>query len=276
MNFRKLKPTEYKTYSNLLCEFENQFSYPLGKHSFKLTHNLHNGLYFDFFDNLGTSHFFVLEHNNTILGVGCAILRTVYNNGCYQQFWYLCDFKLNQTVRGKGKLTTLLFKYFIPLYLKSNNFLAINMAELTNNWLANQLNSIFFFLKLTTHPVYFYQWEPLAFKRIVATLPNLFSQFELYTNHGNKDIVMNNQITPIVHLVDKNHAANNLIKHQSVCIHTSPLLTKNSQTLVMFSTTDHNMIKRLELNKIKANYTGTMITTKRLNIDALKFSSLEI
>ncbi len=271
MNFRLLKASEYSSYSEQLKQFEAQFSYPLGEQEFQIKHGAVDGNYFSFFQSLGQENVFVLEHKCKLLGVGCAILRKVGT----QSFWYLCDFKLNKSVRGKNILVYLLIRYLIPFYCKSKNLVVINMSPPNNNWLVKKINSILFFLKLKIKPIYFYEWTLDEYEEVVREIPEPFSDMALYTNYGNKDIMIAHEVRPIIHIVNNDHASINLPSHNTVNIN-NPLF-KGAKKQPIFMLASSNKLKgAINQHQITPSYVGTMICSKAINEENLRFSSLEI
>ena len=272
MNFRLLKASEYSSYSGQLKQFEAQFNYPLGEQTFQINHGTADKNYFSFFQSLGKENVFILEHKGKLLGVGCAILRKV---GA-QSFWYLCDFKLDKSVRGKNMLTYLLIRYLIPFYCKSKNLVVINMSSPNNNWLVKKINSILFFLKLKIKPIYFYEWTNNEYEEVVNIIPEAFSDMALYTNYGKKDIIIDNEVRPIIHIVNKEHASINLPSHNTVSL--DEALFKGTTNQPIFMLVSSNKLKRSAINQhqITPSYIGTMICSKDINEENLRFSSLEI
>ncbi|RXJ74542.1 hypothetical protein CS022_02920 [Veronia nyctiphanis] len=253
MRFKTLKSIEQGQYSKLLRQFETQFIYPLGDETFNICHGLSSGQYYDFFNSLGQAEFFVLEEKDAILGMGCAVLREVSHGGKCQRFWYLCDFKLHRSARGKGFFVRLLVKKLLSYYLKSNKILAVNMSPPDNNWLTKKIESAFFFLRINTRAIYFYEWSVDEYHRVWLSNQALLSRYALYTNVGSKDIVINGEIRPIYHLVDKNHASINLLNHRPVKL---DALSSNPKAMVMLSTSDESVRIELKSNRVSSNYTA--------------------
>lgn len=272
MKFRLLKKSEHSLYSERFKDFEEQFTYPLGDKFFKIKHGSSTKSYFDFFDNLGEPRVFVLENNEKVLGVGCAILRKVDN----QKFWYLCDFKLDKTVRGKGALSRLAIKYVMPFYLKSKNMVAVNMSPPKNNWMAKKINYILFFLKLKEKPMYFYEWTYSEYKEVIKENPSYFLTVGLYTNSGNKDITIDSEIVPIIHIVNKDYARTNL-PHFNPIINNKALADLDEKAIFMLATTNADIKLRNNNNEpFNPNSIGTIIYSKKINNSATKLSSIEI
>lgn len=275
MKFRLLKASEYSLYSEQLKQFEAQFNYPLGEQTFQINHGTADGNYFAFFQSLGNENVFILEHKGRLLGVGCAILRKVTREEA-QSFWYLCDFKLDQSVRGKNILTYLLIRYLIPFYCKSKNLVVINMSSPKNNWLVKKINSTLFFLRLKIKPLYFYEWTNDEYEEVLNMIPDAFSDMALYTNYGNKDIIIGNEVRPVIHIVNKDHASINLPSHNTVNI--DKALFKEATNQPVFMLASSNKLKNCVINQpeITPSYIGTMILSKAINGENLRFSSLEI
>jgi hypothetical protein len=276
MSFRLINKSEYDEYSEKIKLFESQFEYPLGDQTFKLSHGALGGDYFSFFKYLGKESFFILEIGGKTLGAGCVILREVENK-TKQKFFYLCDFKLDKSMRGKNVLIKLLVKYLLPFYFKSQDFVAINMSPPEENWLVKKLKSVIFFKKTTITPVYFYEWTREEYLKISIDAKNVFDSKILLTNFGSKDIVIDGNLKPIIHIVDKEHASKNLTKQKHVLNDVEFFSNKEEdQPIFMLSTTDPLIYNQLVEKGIQSSYTGTMITSKGINTLDLKFSSLEI
>ena len=272
MKFRLLKHSEYSLYCEQLKKFEAQFSYPLGDKKFQIQHGGNNVSYFDFFKSLGQENVFVLEHKGKLLGAGCSILRKVGN----QRFWYLCDFKLTQSVRGKNRLSYLLIRNFIIFYCRSKNLVVINMSEPKHNWLVKKLNSILFFLKLNVKPMYFYEWTYNEFKECVNLSPEAFKNMACYTNYGIKDIIIEGEIMPIIHIVDKDHASLNLPSHKIMNIDEEYFEELRNKSIFMLASSCMLKNQRINLKLMRPSYTGTLVFSNAIDVKELKFSSLEI
>jgi len=272
MNFRLLKASEYSSYSESLKQFEAQFYYPLGEQKFKINHGAYDGNYFAFFQSLGQENVFVLEHKGKLLGVGCAILR----KAGAQRFWYLCDFKLNKGVRGKNILAYLLIRYLIPFYCKSKRLVVVNMSSPNNNWLVKKVNSILFFLKLKIKPIYFYEWTHDEYEEVVRTIPEAFSDLACFTNNGNKDIIIEGEVRPIIHLVNKEHASINLPSHKTVDVNNALFREMKNKPIFMLASNNKLNNHVINQHQITPSYVGTMICSKAINEENLRFSSLEI
>jgi hypothetical protein len=272
VKFRLLKTSEYSLYSEPLQLFEAQFNYPLGDKKFKISHGKDSGNYFSFFKSLGQENVFVLEHKDKLLGVGCAILRSVGT----QRFWYLCDFKLNKSIRGKNRLTWLLLRFIIPFYCRSKHLVVINMSEPKYNWLVKKLNSMLFFLKLKVKPIYFYEWTYKEYKERVNIIPDAFKHTALYTNYGIKDIIIEGEVKPVIHIVNKEHASFNLPLHEALNLDKARFEVIKDGAIFMMAS--RQKLKGCETNKqrITPSYIGTMVCSKAINEEDLRFSSLEI
>lgn len=275
MKFRLLKASEYSSYCEQLKIFEEQFNYPIGEQEFQINHGSLSGSYFTFFQSLGQENVFVLEHKGKLLGVGCAILRKVTKEKT-QTFWYLCDFKIDKSVRGKNMLTYLLIRYLIPFYCRSRNLVVINMSAPNKNWLVKKVNSILFFLKLKVKPIYFYEWTADEYEEVTSTLPEAFTKMDLYTNYGNKDIIIGNEIRPIIHIVNKGHARINLPSHNSITLNKALFEETKSKPIFMLAASKKLKGCTVNQHQITPSYIGTMIFSKAINAEHLKFSSLEI
>lgn len=281
MKFKKISKSEFAGYSQTLRVFESQFSYPLGDEKFHLVHGHKDYDYFGFFNKLGDVNYFVMEDESRVIGVGCAILREVVIAGRTQRFWYLCDFKIDKAYRGKNLLVKLTFKYFLQHYFKCDQIVAVNMSPPDGNWLAKKVKRLFSLFKLQTSPIYFYEWTYEDFYLLYEQQPYLFNGCVLVTNDGHKDIVINGEVKPVLHIVQEEYAEYNLPHHKHYQIRDVLMwcrldkeITENS--LVMMATMNRVIPPLFSDLDVDYKYQGTMITRKGFPVDAFRFSSLEI
>ncbi len=262
-------------YSKLLKAFEANFTYPLGDKSFIIRHGDSRDQYFDFFEALGKPSSLIVTQSNQLIGTVCAVLRGVTNIN-EQRFWYLCDFKLAPSARGKKVLLFMLLKYFVKHYIKCPNLLAINMSPIEGNRLINKLQRHFFFLKLKVAPLYFYQWSLSSYRKLLSKQPSLFSDFVLLSNERTKELVIDGRSQAIYHLVNKQHYKTNLPSHQAVNICQIKLDQGAVPPLIMLATNDLSQLNKLKNAKQKSAYQGSIIYSKNIDLKQLNISSLEV
>lgn len=250
--------------------FEQSFTYPLGHKYFRIAHGIKKQRYFDFFEQLGKWNTLILTQNGKITGVGCAVLREVKNSK-RQRFWYLCDFKLEKHNRGKRVLFWLLVKYFWKFYIQAQSMVAINMSPPENNKLLRKVQRLFFFKHLHLAPLYFYQWSVDEYKQLNETFPSLFQDYALCTNTGIKDVVIEGQIQPIFHLVNRQHLTENLANCDSIVLAEIKEYICTKSNIVMLAS-----IMQIENTFVTPSYVGSVISTKDVDLQDLRLSSLEI
>lgn len=196
---------ERNSYSHKLQEFEKEFTYPLGDKQFYISHGV-NADYFSFFEQLGKPEFLILEDQNKVIGIVCLILRNI--NG--KKTWYACDFKISKAYRGQKLYRKLMWKFFLPFYMKCQVLFGVNMSNPENNKLWKHTQSIFKAFSIKVEPYYLYEFTT---KDINDTILDSFS---IITNNGLKDIIIDGKQVSLYHLVDKDHLKNNLTHHREV------------------------------------------------------------
>lgn len=185
-----------KEYSKKLQIFEEQFSYPLGDKRFFIKHGYEDIYdYFSFFEQLGEVNYIVVEDKDTIIGVGCAILKNI----CNQKVWYLCDFKIDKDYRNKRILEKIFKKYFLFFYLKAQKLIVVNMNSPNQNGLIKKLERIFKWFSLDIQKLYFYEWIAKDFEQALF----LLDDYIIVHNKNKKDILINEQAYNIYHLKRK-------------------------------------------------------------------------
>lgn len=182
-------------YSQKLQSFERSFTYPLGEKKFHIAHGLEHD-YFSFFEQLGHVSYLVVEDKGKIVGAICAVLRKI--NG--EKSWYLCDFKILPDYRGLKIYRILMTKFFLTHYIKCGRMFAINMGATEQNKLFSHVKKIFSFFQLNIEKMFLYQFSSESVKNIPS---EFWENHVIVTNEGKKDIVINGQIMPIYHIVEK-------------------------------------------------------------------------
>lgn len=198
-------------YSSKLQDFEKQFTYPLGDDKFYIQHGEKKD-YFSFFEKLGKPTIMVLEIDNKVIGVCSAILREINNKKC----WYLCDFKIEKEHRGKKLYRLLMWKYFLPCYIESQNAFAINMDNPENNKLFSHMATIFKVFNIKIEPNYLYSFTG---KNIVELNSKFWDKHLIVSNNGEKDIVIKGENQKLFHIVDNEHYKNNMNKFTKILPH---------------------------------------------------------
>lgn len=122
MEFFKLDHSIYSSLSKRMLNFDNIFTYPLGKETFKISHGEN---YFSFFERLGELRFTGFEDSGEVAIVAASVLRTIN----HQKVWYLCDLKAHPDYRNRKLTTKLVYRNFIPQFLKSRKCYAISMDK---------------------------------------------------------------------------------------------------------------------------------------------------
>ena len=124
--------------------------------------------------------------------------------------------------------------------------------------------------------MYFYEWTYNEFKECVKLCPDAFKNMECYTNYGTKDIVIEGEIMPIIHIVDKEHASLNLPSHKVMNIDQECFEEIRNKSIFMLASSCMFKNREVNLKLMKPSYTGTMVFSKKIDEKALRFSSLEI
>lgn len=246
-------------YSDLLKNFENEFSYPLGEKSFFIKHGFSGDHdYFSFFEQMGEVHYFIVEDKDKIVGAGCAVLRKINN----QKVWYLCDFKISKEYRGRKVLEFMMFKYFVPMYFKAHKMILVNMSNPNSNGLISKVKKMFKAFKLNINELYFFEWSKSDIEKSTINLED----FYIIHNKNKKDIVIDNNPYHIYHLVNKN-TAKDLSKFQFANLKD----IKDDDIIMLSSILDDN-VRRL-MDTEKPSTIGTIVS---YGVNDLYFSSAEI
>ncbi|WP_415913170.1 hypothetical protein [Neptuniibacter sp. QD37_11] len=275
MKIMKLSSRHQVAHSAALKKFESSFTYPLGEKTFVIQHGESNNDYFNFFRKLGDPETLVIENpqTGTIEGVGTGIYRSFqHGNDTPKDYWYLCDFKLTNHLRGKGVLRRMMLKYFLSFYTKSTSFVAVNMSPKSNNGLVKRLESLFLVMNIDLTPLYFYEWRPDTYLTILEQ--GLLPDHVLVTNHKDKDIVVDGKILPIIHIVPRGHFLKNL-KNYSVISKDQQQQLQKDGAIFMYMTKSVTEVSHFCAKSHQYANEGVMISS---GIDVKKYniSSLEI
>jgi hypothetical protein len=248
---------ERKSYNEKLHNFEKEFSYPLGQSNFYIKHGEKD--YFEFFDQMGETHYFVAEDKGKVVGAGCAILREDEYN---KKYWYLCDFKIISEYRGKKILEKMFAKNFLKYVIKSSRFVAVNMGEknLDENNLIKKIKKIFWFFQIELQWINFHQWKKEDY------LKENTNESAIYTNIGKKDIVIDGKSWQLYHGIEnvKNNKNNKYDKFKMISINN----LSNTDTIMMCCNASED-----KYSKTSISGKGVLISR---GIKNLKISSLEI
>lgn len=246
-------------YSQKLKDFEDQFTYPLGDKSFHLRHGFGGNYdYFSFFEQMGDVYYMVIEHNGQLIGAGCAVLRTIES----KKVWYLCDFKVDKAHRGRRILEKMFRRYLISFYLKSNKMFFVNMSGTKDNGLVNKASRIFKIFGLKKQDLYFFEWN----NQTIHSADIDLEKFVIVTNKHKKDVVIEDSIYNIHHLVPKDSYVD-FDKFQE-----EKLGNIGKSDIIMYSSTLNDTVTRL-LSHDQPTTIGSFVS-HRFNTDV--FSSAEI
>lgn len=268
---------DFQKYSKELQNFESQFQYPLGADRFKIIHGRQAHNYFSFFKKLGKVYYFVVENDSSVVGVGCAVLRINKTQAGQQKYWYLCDFKIAPGHRGKGLLKSLVLRYFLRHYFKSNKMIALNMSPPEKNTLANKVKGLFSWFNVKTQSYFIAE---ITHRQLLAlnALAWFTQKFVGVTNDGDKDIMLSSGALSLVHFVEKEYATLNLPHHAQTTIHQ---LTRAPEKSYMLGTISKEYIDLLN-SYLTLNHVGELKVTEsclishKFNVPALGFSTAEI
>lgn len=219
-------------YSKKLQIFEKEFIYPLGDKSFSIVHGCAPGYdYFSFFEQLGEVFCFVLEDNDKVIGMVCAVLRKIDGNN----IWYLCDFKISPSYRGKKLYKQLMWKYFLLHYIKCQNMFALNMSSLDNNKLMKHTQNIFKYFNINAEKRFLHSFSSHQFNHLLESQPNIINQYKLISNSGKKDIIIDNKVQEIYHLVHKSRTLlrESIVDFEDISENAIIMLLNDSATPIM-------------------------------------------
>lgn len=126
MKLVRIRPEERSRYQQRLADFEAHFTYPYGSDRFALDHGRD---YYAFFDRLGEVHAHAFVADETLIGMGIAVLRRVpFRRGERpRSAWYLCDGKTHPDHRGQKLSFRAGTRRFLPTYLRCPRGYAISM-----------------------------------------------------------------------------------------------------------------------------------------------------
>lgn len=260
LKYKLLKQSEFTQYSSQLQQFEKQFTYPLGEQKFTIQHGNENCSYFDFFISLGEPYYFVISRvdankQEKIIAVGCAVLREIIEKGKSEKVWYLCDFKILPEYRKKSILKGLVWRHLLPFYLKSNKFIAVNMSKKENNRLISHLQRLLPIFKVNTDTLYFYEWNVDQYLQYVSVLSEIENVALIYNKHQ-KEILIDNQIMPLYHVVTSDRILDNLDTRKVVF---DVELDKTVKSIFMFATTNTKIVDFLKNHHIIPTTEGSFI-----------------
>lgn len=247
-------PQERDEYNKKLHDFEKEFSYPLGESYFNIKHGEKD--YFEFFDQMGETHYFIAQDNDKVVGAGCAILREDNNN---QKYWYLCDFKIIPEYRGKKILEKMFAKNFLKYVVKSSRFIAVNMGnqDIKENKLIKKIQKLFWFFQIDLQWLNFHQWSKENY------IKENNGKSVVYTNIGKKDIVIDGKDWQLYHDV-ANTKEKQYEKFKQVSLNT----LSNDDTIMI-------CVKEKEDNYSSHSISGKGVLISR-GMNNFKISSLEI
>lgn len=252
-------PSTRAALSVQLQDLEAEFTYPLGESLFVIKHGHREDKdYFSFFEQFGTPHVFLVYHeaSETLVGVGCAILRTL--NG--ERVWYLGDFKIVKSHRGKGILKKIMAKHFLQMYMTANKMIAVNMSPPEGNGLIQNVKALFSYFDLRVEPLYFFEWKR-------QDIPAALRDKLFVTNAGVKDIIIEGKPYQLAHLCDVTHYQKHLKRCQA-----SPVEHYPEDTVFMYCGTEAE-ISQFGLSSATASTVGTFVS---YGVPSFPFSSVEI
>jgi len=180
-----------KALSVKLQAMEQEFSYPLGEHSFFIKHGFGNQEYdyFSYFEQLGTPYFFVIEKEDRVIGSICFILREIEQ----KKVWYICDLKIIKEEQSKRILFMMYNLLKTQLASITTSYYFVNMAPVKNNGMFKIASTVLSGFNMDIQPLYIYEVKPDS-----CLLPGK----KLAHNQGKKDIVINGKSTHLYHIVD--------------------------------------------------------------------------
>jgi len=187
-----------KKYNNQLLEFEQNFIYPFGHHSFVISHGYN---YFKFFDSLGKPYILAITDKDRIVGVAVFILRNIdiYSSGKSELVWYICDLKIHPDYRGKFIIRDI-FNFAVKKYgaISPKIYgISMNSMPINNNRLINLANRIPIIDLSFQSTLFFYLMRKTQFDQISQTVKLYHNELGYFSNIGVKDLVMTSSAKPM-------------------------------------------------------------------------------
>lgn len=275
MKIKRLTTKEdFTQYSEYLRDFEKEFSYPIENTKFVISHGEKTHDYFSFFKRFGKVTYYVIEHENKVIGTGNCILKTVKDNGELHKYWYICDFKFSKEYRNKGLLKKIVLKSFLYNYVRSRKFISIVMSKKDENKLIQSFEKLFNWLNVRATKFYCYEWDFYKFVSDISTNKFIRENYLLYTNDGVKDIIINGKHRSQYHLVEKKYGLDNYPDYVFQ-INNEKLSELSHDTNFMLATSKKSQVEKLRKAKVRFDYDTTFISNK-LAADKCSFFSGEI
>jgi hypothetical protein len=256
---------DFKRYSSVMQDFENQFDYPMDGVRFQIRHGNDKTNYFSFFKRLGDVSYFILKDNDKVVGAGTAILKEIIDNGKRIKYWYIGDFKITESHRGIGLLNKLAYKYFFYHYFQSNSAVAFNMSPIKNNGLINKFKFIFSLLGVKLSPFYFYEWNYEVFVKDILSQKIIKDNYFIFTNNNLKDVIIDGEFIPFYHLVDKEYGKNNYpgLVYEISDEYISNLSEKSTFLFGTVDLSEHNLLKNSNINHTsESSFLSRKVDTK--------------
>jgi hypothetical protein len=254
----KIKDREY--FQERIEALEKIAEYPLGNDFFKISHGSD---YFNFFDRLGDTHYFVCLVDAKVVAVACGIIRYLE-----KPIFYLCDLKVHPDYRGKHLPLKILFKAAFLYYLKCPRGYAISMDHQNQkeNRVAKLLKKFWIlpFNVSTQILIYSFSFEQVT--AVQSLIEKHKGNISFLSLKGIKDLVLKStqMPMPILHIQYGKNAAQGRIE---------PL--ENHVHMLALSKTDQ-LVSELSQINIFPNSTATLIShnAKNYNWDFVQTSDI--
>ena len=117
-----------------------------------------------------------------------------------KKIWYICDYKILKKFRKLKLYKKFISKYFISFYMQASTMFCVNMSPNKNNHLIKYIKNIFSFFNIKEKPLYLYSFKKEEFKQL-----QFLNTYDIITNNGQKNIIINNTLLPIYHLTKNNN-----------------------------------------------------------------------
>lgn len=268
----RIGPKKRKQYQDQLRALEAKISYPLGDDRFTIDHG---DDYFAFFDRLGEVHFFGALADDTLVAVGCGILREVprADRKATQRVWYLCDLKADSAHKGGNFAARMLAKGIFPGILRSRKAYLISMnPPCKPNKLVRLVNKNKFVRFEASTQLLIYSLEFSSMNLIRPTLEALLGSVKYLSLEGIKDLKMHStgKRYPLLHMqwgtpCEKPGGADSLLD------------TPQNGFQHMFCAPETSALAKLmQEHNVPVNATATIISygTECLNFDFVRTSDI--
>jgi hypothetical protein len=192
MKIFEIKKSDRVKYQNEIEALEEIAEYPLGDDFFKISHGKD---YFNFFDRLGESHYFVCIIGNKVVAVACGIIRKMD----FKPIFYLCDLKVHPDFRGRHIPLRILLRAAFRYYLKCPRGYAISMDHKgqKENRVAKLLKKFWILPFKVSAKILIYSLDYQQITNIRNLLEDHKGKIGFLSLKGTKDLILKSTQAPI-------------------------------------------------------------------------------